>query len=109
MNIHIKISNALTRRVEVDNTVNVDYDFDTMDANARCFSEAFPDCCVTLSAENGDFVCLPAHNQKLDEERVRVGLMQHWEYEEKWWGFLSEEGEKARTEALVAAATAFSL
>jgi hypothetical protein len=84
--IKILVKNAITNEEVINNVVEIkDYDFEIMDANANAFSDTFADCCVTFSANNGDFVCLPARNQMIDDVLVETGIMTFDEYMEKWY------------------------
>ncbi len=86
MNIHIKITNAITGQVETDNTVTIlDYDYAIAEANHKCMVQAFPDSCVNFFMDNGDFICGMPYNQMMDEEAMDVGLMTWAEYYDKWY------------------------
>ena len=86
MNIHIKITDAITGEVITDNTVTIrDYDSAIAEANHKCMSEAFPNACVNFFMDNGDFICGMPYNQSMDEDAMDVGLMTWEEYCEKWY------------------------
>ena len=82
--IHTQIINQLDGRIIVDNVPGVEipnYDSATMIANANAFADLLRDCQVTLSASNGDFICIPSRNMMTDEE-----TMEFDEFVAKWYG-----------------------
>lgn len=90
--IHIQVASALTSETIIDSQVQVaDFDFETMDANARAFAETWPDCMVTMSADNGSFISLPALNEQKDGLLYNAGLISWEEYRAKWLPFLHSE------------------
>ena len=81
----IRIVNALTNEIVVDNTIEVSNDMDVIRANHEAFAETFPDCTVSFSLDNGDFICGMARNQMKDELAYVNGKMTWQEYCDKWY------------------------
>ena len=82
--IHTQIINQLDGRIIVDNAPGVEipnYTSETMFANANAFADLLRDCQVTLSASNGDSICIPSRNMMKDEE-----TMEYSEFMAKWYG-----------------------
>lgn len=85
MQIKIKITNALTGKVEVDNTIEVDSTFEVMQANHACMADAFPDCFVNFFADDSSFICSQPRNMIKDEIAYDEGRMTWEEYCNKWY------------------------
>lgn len=83
--VHIKVSNARTCQVEIDSTVTLNgYDFDIAKSNYDVFRSTFPECCVTFTMDNGDFISNMPLEQEQDEDAMDCGFMTWNEYCDKW-------------------------
>ena len=90
MNIKIRIVNALTDVVEVDNTVVVEDRPDATEiaeANWNALMEMFPDSHVNFVLDNGGFFMGMPSNMRKDELLVETGLMEWEDYTRKWYGY----------------------
>jgi hypothetical protein len=84
MQIKIKITNSLTREIVVDNKIEVDTDFETVQANHECMRQAFPDCSVSFFFGK-DFICTPALNEELDEAAYDRNEITFEQFVNKWY------------------------
>ena len=87
--ISTQVLNTLTGEVVVNGSFDMkatDYNFETMHANAVAMKEMMPDCTVSMAGSNGDFICLMALNQELDEKKYEAGEITFEEYTHKWYG-----------------------
>ena len=86
--ISTQVLNTLTGEVVINEFFfmkDSDFKFETMDANARAMKEMMPDCTVSMTCSNGDFVSLMALNQELDEAKYEAGEITFTEYTNKWY------------------------
>lgn len=82
--VHTQIINQLDGRIIVDNAPGVEiqnYDSANMLSNANFMADLWPDCQVTVSVNNGDFVCIPSRNMMKDEK-----TMSFEDFMAKWYG-----------------------
>jgi hypothetical protein len=85
MTIKIFVFNSLTHETIIDNTIEVDSDFDTAMANHEMFRKIFPDCQVNFVADSKNFIFSPAYNMEQDERAYDEGRMTWDEYVSKWY------------------------
>lgn len=80
----IKIINALTNEIVLNTTIESSR-FDDVQKAHEILSAAYPDCTVSFSLDNGDFICGMARNQMKDELAYVNGKMTWQEYCDKWY------------------------
>lgn len=85
MNIKIKVINALTGKVEIDSTIEVNGDYAIAQANHTAFSEMYPDCQVNFVIDNDNFIFAPPVNMMLDEQAYENGEITWNDYCNKWY------------------------
>ena len=81
MNVTVKITNAITKVVEMDLTVRMNENLDNMH---RLLCEAYPDSFVNFTVDNGDFICGQPHNMAKDGDLWKEGRISWEEYATKW-------------------------
>lgn len=86
MQVKIKIVNALTDRVEIDNTIEVDSTLEVLEANHGFMSDTFADCFVNFSCDASGFAIFgQPRNMVKDEIAYEEGRMTWEEYCNKWF------------------------
>ncbi len=80
--IKTQIKDQLTRRIILDNAPGEEmpnYDSATVVATANSYADLLPDCQISVSVSNGDFIYIPPRNMMRDEE-----IMNHKDFMAKW-------------------------
>jgi hypothetical protein len=93
MKLRIHIKNALTKEVEIDNTVNIiNEDIEIIRANHQVLVEAYPDCHVNFEWPSIDvekygmnFIAGVPVNMERDAVLVAEGKMSWQEEMNKWY------------------------
>ena len=103
--ISIKVVNYLTDKTEIDSRVTINgYEYEVMEANAKAFSEMYPDCGVFFGASNTDFIGLPPLNMTKDEDPGGLFHTDFDAYMAKWYPKAQSQQESdPMTEAMIEA------
>lgn len=93
MNIKIFVFDYLTRETIIDNTIEVNGDYQIAEANHEAFRELFPNCQVNFVIDDNNFMMSPPLNQEKDERAYDEGRMTWDEYSSKWYTGAFESGD----------------
>jgi len=107
MDIKIFVFNYLTHETIIDNTITVNGDFATAEANHQVFREVYPDCQVNFVIDQDNFIFAPPINQEKDETAYNEGRMTWNEYVTKWHGGSALESDSDMPDYEDMAHTAF--
>jgi hypothetical protein len=85
MTIKIFVFDYLTHETIIDNTIEVNGDYEIAKANHRAFREIYPNCQVNFVIDSENFLMSPPWNQQKDEAAYDEGRMTWDDYMNKWY------------------------
>ena len=85
MNIKIFVYDYLTHETIIDNTIEVNGDYEIAEANHKAFRELYPNCQVNFVIDSDNFLMSPPLNMQKDEIAYDQGRISWTEYMDKWY------------------------
>lgn len=85
MNIKILVYDYLIQETIIDNTIEVNGDYEIAEANHKAFRELYPNCQVNFIMDTRNFLMSPPLNMQKDEIAQQEGRITWQEFMDKWY------------------------